>query len=200
MTEAFMITRLPAIALGLLLITPLRAQEHAGNPAGDAPDTPGAESGHPGTHANDADHLFIKQASIGGMAEVEAGKLAQQRAQRPAVKDFARQMVTDHTKANDGLRPLQRAINSAAPKDLDMDHKVMRAQLSALKGDAFDHGYLQAQVTDHQKTAQLLEWEIGSGQSDQVKAYAKATLPIVLDHLRHAQTLLTQVASAGNRE
>jgi len=151
-------------------------------------------------HANDADHLFIKEAPIGGMAEVEAGKLAQQRAQRPAVKDFARQMVIDHSQANDALRPLQRTLNSAAPKDLDVDHKVMRAQLSALKGDAFDQEYLHAQIMDHQKTAQLLEWEIGSGQSDQVKAYAKATLPIVLDHLQHAQELLTEVASAGNRE
>jgi putative membrane protein len=195
-----MITRLPVIAFGFLLITPLYAQEHAGNPAGDAPDTPGAENGHPGMHANDADHLFIKEASIGGMAEIEAGKLAEQRAKRPAVKDFARQMVTDHTKANDGLRPLQRATNGSAPKDPDMDHQVMRTQLSTLKGDAFDQAYLRAQVMDHQKTAQLLEWEIGSGQNDQVTAYAKATLPIVLDHLQHAQKLLTEMTSAGNRE
>jgi putative membrane protein len=195
-----MTTRFHAVAVGLLLIMPVYAQEQSGNPAGDAPDTPGAESGHPGMHANDADHLFVQEASLGGMAEVEAGKLAEQRAQRPEVKDFARQMVADHTKANDGLSPLQRAINSAAPKDLDMDHKVMRGQLSALKGDAFDHGYLQAQVTDHQKTAQLLEWEIGSGQSDQVKAYAKAMLPIVLDHLQHAQMLLTEVVNSGGRE
>jgi putative membrane protein len=195
-----MITRLPAIAFAFLLITPLYAQEQAGNPAGDAPDTPGAENGHPGMHANDADHLFIKEASFGGMAEVEAGKLAQQRGQRPAVKEFARKMVTDHTKANDGLRPLQRAVSSAAPKELDMDHQVMRTQLSTLKGDAFDQGYLRAQVMDHQKTAQLLEWEIGSGQSDQVKAYAKATLPIVLDHLQHAQKLLTEMTGTGNPE
>ena len=76
----------------------------------------------------------------------------------------------------------------------------MRTQLSTLKGDAFDQAYLRAQVMDHQKTAQLLEWEIGSGQNDQVTAYAKATLPIVLDHLQHAQKLLTEMTSAGNRE
>jgi putative membrane protein len=194
-----MTTRFHAFAVGLLLIMPVYAQEQSGNPAGDAPDTPGAESGHPGMHANDADHLFVQEASLGGMAEVEAGKLAEQRAQRPEVKDFARQMVADHTKANDSLRSLEKTTKMAAPKDLDMDHKVMRAQLSGLKGAAFDQAYVRAQVMDHQKTAQLLEWEIGSGQSDPVKGYAKATLPIVLDHLQHAQRLLTELTSAGNR-
>jgi putative membrane protein len=194
-----MITRFHAVAVGFLLTTPVYAQERTGNPAGDAPDMPGAESGHAGLHANDADHLFIKEASIGGMAEVEAGKLAQQRAQRPEVKDFARQMVAGHAKASDSLGSLEKTTNMAAPKDLDMDHKVVRAQLSALKGAAFDQAYVRAQIMDHQKTAQLLEWEIGSGQSDQVKAYAKATLPIVLDHLQHAQMLLTELTSAGDR-
>jgi putative membrane protein len=194
-----MITRFHAVAVAFLLIAPVYAQEQTGNPAGNAPDTPGTERGHPGMHANDADHLFLKEASIGGMSEVEAGKLAQQRAQRPEVKDFARQMVADHTKANDSLGSLEKTTKMAAPKDLDMDHKVMRAQLSALKGAAFDLAYVRAQVMDHQKTAQLLEWEIGSGQSDPVKAYAKATLPIVLDHLQHAQRLLAELTSAGNR-
>jgi putative membrane protein len=194
-----MITRFHAVAIGFMFITPLYAQGQTGNPAADAPDTPGAESGHPGMHANDADRLFIKEASIGGMAEIEAGKLAQQRAQRPQVKDFARRMVADHTKANESLGSLEKTAKTAAHKDLDMDHKVMRAQLSALDGAAFDQAYVRAQVMDHQKTAQLLEWEIGSGQSDAVKAYAKATLPVVLDHLQHAQRLLTELTSAGNR-
>ncbi|PAP99788.1 hypothetical protein CIT25_23255 [Mesorhizobium mediterraneum] len=32
------------------------------------------------------------------------------------------------------------------------------------KSAAFDLAYISGQITDHQRTAQLLEWEIGSGQ------------------------------------
>ena len=80
-----------------------------------------------------------------------------------------------------------------------MDHQVMRSQLNGLKGGAFDQGYLRAQIMDHQKTAQLLEYEIGAGQSERIKSYAASTLPTVLDHLDHAQRLLAQLTEAGYR-
>jgi putative membrane protein len=66
-------------------------------------------------------------------------------------------MVADHSKGNESLTPLAKSYGVPLPKDLDMDHQVMKGQLSKLQGAAFDKAYLQAQVIDHQKTAQLLE-------------------------------------------
>ena len=48
-----------------------------------------------------ADKNFVVNAAIGGMTEVELGKLAASKGTSPMVKDFGSKMVDDHTKAND---------------------------------------------------------------------------------------------------
>src|SRR4051794_31685345 len=51
------------------------------------------------------DRSFAEEAAMGGMAEVELGKLAQQNAQSDDVKQFGSRMVQDHTNANQQLMP-----------------------------------------------------------------------------------------------
>jgi putative membrane protein len=52
-------------------------------------------------------------------------------------------------------------------------------------------------VVDHQQTAHLLEWEIGSGQDPRVGKFAIATLPTVLDHLEMAKQIEAHLTGAG---
>jgi putative membrane protein len=144
---------------------------------------------------NQADRTFLHEAAIGGMGEVDLAKLAEQKAQSDGVKRFAQRMIQDHTKANDRLAALAKAASAPLPSILDEDHRAMRAALAKTSGAAFDRAYLQGQIADHQKTAQLLEYEIGSGQDMQLKSYAAEILPTVLDHLQTAQALF---AEAGN--
>jgi hypothetical protein len=40
------------------------------------------------------------------------------------------------------------------------------------------------QTIEHQKTAQLLAWEIGQGEDEEMQRVATETLPTVLEHLR----------------
>jgi putative membrane protein len=189
-------------ALGLLcLCYGSVAAAQSANPAGAAPDTPNIETGHPpAAHANTADQLFIKELSLGGMAEVQFGKLAAQKAQNPHVKEFARRMADDHGKANERLAPLAKAADVPLRKDFDLDHRVMRDELDKLTGAAFETAYIRGQVREHQKTAQLLEWEIGSGQDARVRTYAMQTLPTVMDHLSHAQALQAELTGSAVRE
>jgi putative membrane protein len=171
------------------------------NPAGAAPDTPNIESGHlPDAHANTVDQLFIRELGLGGMAEAQFGKLAARKAQNPHVKEFARRMADDHGKANEKLVPLARAADVPMRKDFDLDHRVMRDELDKLTGAAFDVAYIRGQVREHQKTAQLLEWEIGSGQDTRVRTYAMQTLPLVMDHLEHAQALQAELRGSAVRQ
>jgi putative membrane protein len=192
--------------LSLLALTAaapsLAQQTGTGNPAATTPGTPQSAPGMPAANQpNQNDRLFVQEATIGGKAEVELGQLAEQKGRAQAVKDFGRQMISDHGKANQQLAQLVQAANITQPRDLDEEHKAMRAQLDKLSGAEFDLAYMRGQIADHQKTAQLFEWEIGSGQDPQLKAFASEILPIVFRHLQTAQYIehqLSAVATAAN--
>jgi putative membrane protein len=175
------------------------AQTGTGNPAGMAPGTPQAAPGMPAPNQpNQNDRLFVYEATIGGKAEVEFGQLAEQKGRAQAVKDFGHQMVADHGQANQRLAQLAQAANIPQPGDLDEEHKAMRAQLNKLSGVDFDLAYIRGQIADHQKTAQLFEWQIGSGQDPQLKDFASQSLPIVLRHLQLATAIQYQLTATAS--
>lgn len=185
--------------LGLLAAAPAFAQPGTGNPAGMAPGTRQAAPGMPAPNqTNQNDRLFVAEATIGGNAEVALGQLAQQKGRAQAVKDFGHQIAADHGQANQRLTQLANAANIPQPGDLDEEHKAMRAQLDKLNGPEFDLAYIRAQIGDHQKTAQLFEWEIGSGQDPQLKEFATQTLPVVLRHLQMARAIEYQLAATAS--
>jgi putative membrane protein len=185
-----------ALSVGMLAL-PAAAQ--TGNPAGMTPGTPQAAPGAPAPHQpNQPDRIFIREATIAGMAEVETSKLAEQKGQSDAVKNFGRQMVRQHTTANDRLATLAKADNVPQPGEFDHEHQAMRERLETLSGAAFDRAYIQGQRADHQRTAQLLEYEIGSGQDAELKTFASETLPIVLQHLQMAQDIDAQMVGQAS--
>src|SRR4051812_5918878 len=152
-------TMLPAILL-LAFASGASLAQQAGNPAVAAPDTPKtAIAQPPADHPNTVDQLFARQLLIGGDAEVELGKLAGSKAKSNAVKEFAKHMVEDHSKASSQLQKLAKANRADQPRGAasDPDATMVRAQLEKLSGPDFDIAYIAAQVGDHQKTAHLLE-------------------------------------------
>jgi Domain of unknown function (DUF4142) len=55
---------------------------------------------NPTNPAMNSDHEFAMKAASGGLAEVKLGHLAEERGMNPAVKEFGKRMVADHSKAN----------------------------------------------------------------------------------------------------
>lgn len=168
----------------------LPAAPQLGNPGGMSPATLDPGRGQPpGAQMNTQDRLFLHLAADGGRAEVEAGRLALQKGTSDALKAYAQRMVDDHGQANERLARIA-AQAGAVPRDRPSpDAAATQARLAQLQGLAFDAAYLQSQLIDHQKTVQLLQWEIGNGQHAAVQRFAAETLPTVLDHLAHVQRL-----------
>lgn len=133
------------------------------------------------------DRSFVNEAASGGLAEVAAGKIAEEKARNDAVKDFARQMVADHGKANDQLMTIAGQENVKVPTAPDKRHAAAAERLKKLSGSEFDRSYMKEQIQDHEKTVQLFQKEAKSGQNVKLKAFAADTLPVIQHHLQVAQ-------------
>jgi putative membrane protein len=139
--------------------------------------------------AESAEELFVTKAAIGGMAEVEIGKLAVDKASSPDVKKFAAQMVSDHTKANEELEKIATGKSLKVPTAPEAEHKAKLEELSKKTGREFDKAYVQAQVSGHEKMQQLLEHEAKDGKDADLRTFAEKTLPTVAQHYQMAKQL-----------
>jgi len=182
--------------LSALAAAPASAQ--FGNPGGLDPGTRERAPGVPiPGQTNVPDRLFTTLAAQGGMAEVDLGKLAQQKSHNEAVIAFAKQMIDDHGKSNAQLAELAKQAGLPLPTDPAPDQLEMHQRLLTLNPANFDAEYMRAQVTDHQKTVQLLLWVIASGQNADLQHFASRTLPNVMHHLQLAQNLVSQLTGAA---
>jgi putative membrane protein len=143
------------------------------------------------------DKKFVEDAAQGGMAEVQFGQLAAQKAQNPEVKQFGQKMVDDHSKANDQLKSIASSKGVDLPTDLKGADKREHDRLSKLNGADFDREYMKHMVSDHKKDVSDFQKEAKSGKDADVKTFASTTLPTLQQHLQLAQQADASVRSAS---
>jgi putative membrane protein len=135
------------------------------------------------------DAAFYKKAAEGGIAEVQLGKLAQDKSPTAGVKEFGAMMVTDHSAANDKLKAVAAKKNIKLPTSPSMGQMATKTKLEVLSGDAFDKSYIKGMVKDHEEDIQEFQTEAASGQDADAKAYAAATLPTLKAHLKKIRAI-----------
>lgn len=139
------------------------------------------------------DRKFVEDAAIAGMSEVQLGQLATQRAQEQGVKDFGNAMVADHTPANQRLMTIAATLGITPPDKLGFMQRHTLKKLGKASGKDFDEDYIEGEVKEHKKMAELMEDEIKDGQNTDLKQYATDMLPRVRQHLEMAQRLQEQL-------
>jgi putative membrane protein len=150
-------------------------------------------------HANPpySDETFLRNAAEGSMAEVKLGQLAEEKAQAPEVKNFAKRMVEDHSKAVEELKQIgsQEGIN--LPTDTSHKDAETYNRLAKLSGPEFDRAYAQEMVKDHQKD--IAEFKKGETevQKPALKQFAQRELPTLQSHLELAQHMEAHVSREG---
>ena len=169
-----------------------------GNPATTPAGTPHTAPGMPAPdQLNDSDRLFSDAFAAGGMAEVEAGKLASRVTGNPMVRQFGELIDSGSLQ---GEQPAHGGCGRGQvplPGGPDTEHRAVQQQLEQLHGAAFDVAYVSGQIQGHARTIQLLEYEIGSGQNPRLKGFASEILPVVMEHLAMAQRLNAELTGAG---
>jgi putative membrane protein len=147
-----------------------------------------------------SDQNFVSKAALDGMAEVELGKLAVEKAGSDDVKKFGQRMVDDHSKAGDELKTLAQNKQITLPTGGNPHAKAMHDRLAKLSGAAFDRAYMQAMLTDHRKAVNEFRLESKSGRDADVKGWAAKTLPTLEEHLKMAQDANRAVGTSGKKE
>jgi putative membrane protein len=157
------------------------------------PSTPGVNSpdaNNPDTLTKQVDDKkFAKDAAMGGLYEVQLGKVAAEKGGSDGVKKFGRKMVDDHSKANDQLKEILTKESLDVPTSLDSKHQSRLDKISKLSGPAFDKAYIKDQLKDHEKDVSDFQAEAQNGHDPNIKQFATATLPTLQEHLSSAKDL-----------
>ncbi|HEX7815051.1 DUF4142 domain-containing protein [Dyella sp.] len=135
------------------------------------------------------DAMFVRKASEAGAAEVALGKLGQAQGKSDQVKQFAAQMVKDHTAANDELSTIASEKSLAMASDPSTKDTAFAKKLATKQGAAFDTAFSRKMLADHKKAVALFQQEADSGKDSDLKAFAAKTLPTLKHHLDMAQAL-----------
>lgn len=130
------------------------------------------------------DKTFMMKAEQSNLAEIKTSELAQQKATGENYKNFAQQMIDDHTTAENDLKQLAQSKGVTLTNDPGPKNRAAAARLTRLNGTAFDVNYRRIQHDGHAATIALFRKEIRSGQDADVKAYAQKYLPKIEEHYR----------------
>jgi putative membrane protein len=152
-----------------------------------------AQAGKP----NDAQIAHI--AYTAGVIDVAAGKQALARSHDKAVRDFATEMVRDHTAVNDQALALVKKLG-VTPQDnptsasLQAAAKAKLAQDAKLSGKAFDRAYVQNEVAYHQTVNGALSGTlIPAAQNAELKGLLQTGLKLFTEHQHHAEMLAAKL-------
>ena len=175
--------------------------------------TGGAVAGTTGSF--DMDRDFVEEQLALSEAEIELGRLAQQKATHPDVKEYGAMMVRDHQAAGQQLKSIMatagttqtrpadrgaddRAAGAArdmtnrargAAADLQNEFRDREEELGKLSGREFDRRYIDEMIEDHEDAIDDLEDKANDASHPEVRAWAAKTLPTMRQHLEQARAL-----------
>lgn len=142
---------------------------------------------------------FVAHAAQAGLGEVALGELAAIRASNEDVKQLARRVAEDHSKANEELASLASSKNIPVPTEPDADHKMLLEQLRGMSGPEFDRAFMQAMISDHDRAAAKFMAFAERGDDPELKKWAAKTLPTIQAHERMAKETAAKVSDAGGQ-
>ena len=146
-----------------------------------------------------SDSSFVRKAAEANYAEIQMGKLAQDKGTNPAVKDFGQRMVTDHSKAYDQLKPIASKDNVTMPDRMNAKDQALYDRLSKLSGAQFDREYMRSMVKDHQSDVAEFQRESTKAKDADVRTYASNTLPTLQKHLRLAEDANSKIGASASK-
>ncbi|MEA5516554.1 DUF4142 domain-containing protein [Nodularia sp. UHCC 0506] len=140
---------------------------------------------------SEIDRIYIQEAAQAGMAEIEMAELALEKSDNENIKQYAQQMIQDHTPLNQELMQLAEQKGMTLPSNIGAKYQALKAQLSELSGENFDQAYInEAGVNGHMENLIIHTRQLQLGQDPDLQAFAMKNLPVVEAHLQLVDLLL----------
>ncbi len=128
--------------------------------------------------------------------DINAAKLALRKSSNAQVKEFANQMISDHTNLMKSVNDLAKKLgvtadqNNATSKQLKQQAAEEMTKLKGLKGKAFDKEYASHEAAFHQAVIDAAKTTlIPNAKNAELKSAVEGAAPALQGHLEHAQQL-----------
>lgn len=132
---------------------------------------------------------FLLAAAENGTLEIQAGKLAAEKAASQHVKRFADMMVQAYSRVNDSLLLLAGANGVELSMAPSGEGQQLLEKLRGLSGAEFDKTYSEELRKAHRAAVQRFDTAARTASDPQIQAFAQEQLPAMRDHMRVAQSL-----------
>jgi putative membrane protein len=149
--------------------------------------------------AKPTDPQIAHIAYTAGQLDIEAAKQALAKSKNKEVRDFADQMVLDHTEVNKQALALVKKLK-VKPEDNDTSRSLTkqaaakRDELAKLNDGAFDKAYVANEVAYHNTVNGALESTlIPSASNPELKSLLQTGLKIFQGHQQHAEHVAADV-------
>jgi putative membrane protein len=139
------------------------------------------------------DVKYVTKSAQGLMSELKLGALAQERAGDQRVRDFGKQMVTDHGKDFDKLKALAAQKQVQLPQASTHEQRKEAEKLSKLSGKEFDREYVKYEVKDHREDIEDQKKQINKTSDPELKQFASNELETVTEHKQKIDALQAQI-------
>jgi putative membrane protein len=159
----------------------------------------------PAAHAaEDASALtkaFLEKASMSDMFEIQSSQMALEKSENADIKQFAQQLIADHTKTSQQLKSIVAAENLDADllaDELDEKHEGILENLEDADTGEFDAAFIDAQVNAHSEAVTFFEDYRKSGDNQALQTFAIETLPSLREHQEHVAELKESMQPVGS--
>ena len=135
------------------------------------------------------DYRFLFRSAQRSLFEYRAARLAQSRATRGSVRDYARGVVRAHSARQTELSRVLRDKGLTPPNSPSATDKRRLARLSALRGAAFERAYIREAVRINQEDRTAARREARLTRDRDIQDYLRRFAPTDQAQLRGAVAL-----------
>ena len=127
---------------------------------------------------------YVKTTGASDLYERQSSQIVLQTTQDPKVRQFAEQMIAEHTKSTADVKAAAaRSRVAPAPPKLMPAQVELIAELRAESGPARDATYIAQQKTSHNQALDVQKAYAAEGGAPSLKAAAGKIVPVVQSHI-----------------